>query len=107
MTPNYLARASKLDRGKHAMSGTLRISVGIGDVVTIEFVPARPQNHIYQATARSREELKKQLEFLGVPVGQHPKILAARTSWSREVTLLPTPAAWGQLGGGARGTGAA
>jgi hypothetical protein len=105
MTPKYLKKSSRLDSGKRAMAGTLRVSRGPDDLVSVEFVPVRPQNRIYRATARSQKGLKKQLDFLGVSAGQQARILAAHISWCREVTLIPSPAAWVELGGGGR-TGA-
>ena len=72
------------------ISGVLTIEPGEGEFVVIEFTPSRPQLRFFRTTARRGDLLVKVLERLGVPAAYHPRILASRSSWSKELTILPT-----------------
>jgi hypothetical protein len=72
--------------------GTLRIDPGEGNVLAVEFTPAKPQLQAYRATTRRGDSLQLLLERLGVAAGHHIRIQAASGTWQREVTILPSAA---------------
>lgn len=74
------------------IAGTLRIEPTEGNVVTVQFTPAKPQLHVYRATARRGNPLQLLLDRLGVPAAHHLRIHAASGTWEREVTILPSAA---------------
>ena len=78
--------------------GTLSVAEDEGDRVIVEFTPAKPQLQVVRKAVRRGAELSLLLTRLGVPKGYHAK-LAAASSWSREVTILPDEGYRRQFGG--------
>jgi len=90
MNPRAYSGVSVHELRSPGISGVLSVEPGEGDFVVVEFTPSRPQLRFFRTMARRGDLLSKVLEHLGVPAAYHPKILASSSTWSRELTILPS-----------------